>query len=275
MTTGAAAEENAAIFERDAAYYTRVWALQKPERVLLKRFKDRWPQTDMLDLGVGAGRTAYTFAALTRSYIGVDYSPSMIGLCRSLIGEDESTRFLVCDARDLSQFHGANFRFVLFSFNGIDYVGHEDRLRILREIRRVIADDGFLAFSSHSLATLPFRLRVARPSARHPSRSAHELWRTGKRAAKYQLQNRQIDLPRARTRGWALLRDEAHDFGVVTYYVEPGYQVSQLEDAGFTSRDVYNMSGCAVDPAQPGRDAYLYYLCRPSGEPKPPTSGRT
>ena len=32
----------------------------------------------VLDLGVGAGRTSYTFAAIAGEYVGVDYAPTMI-----------------------------------------------------------------------------------------------------------------------------------------------------------------------------------------------------
>jgi SAM-dependent methyltransferase len=250
----------ARVWDRLADDYASRWALDPPERELLARLRSMWPHVDMLDLGVGAGRTAYTFAALTRSYVGVDISPMMVERARLAVGEDERTRFLVGDARDLSAFHGRGFDLVLFSFNGLDAVGHEDRLRILREVRHVIADDGLFGFSSHSLLALPFRVALRRPSLRDPVRSTA---RSLRRAIGLARANRRLDLPAAWRAGWTLVRDEAHDFSLVLYYVHPETQVAQLADAGFGSVQVLDMRGRPVGADAPGPDPHLFYLSRP------------
>jgi ubiquinone/menaquinone biosynthesis C-methylase UbiE len=144
-------DQNREIMDRNADRYLERH-LTPPERLLLKSLKSRWCRIDMLDLGMGAGRTAYTFAAVARSYVGVDYSPRMVALSRANIGESSDVRFLEGDARDLSMFDIASFDVVLFSFNGIDAVDHEDRRRILREVRRVLRPEGVFYFSSHSLS---------------------------------------------------------------------------------------------------------------------------
>ena len=56
-----------------------------------------------LDLGMGAGRTAYTFAAVARSYIGVDYPPRKVARSRERLGESADATVLGGDARDLSR----------------------------------------------------------------------------------------------------------------------------------------------------------------------------
>jgi SAM-dependent methyltransferase len=261
-TSAPIAELNASVYARDAHHYARSLELQRPEQALLKRFKRRWPQIDMLDIGVGAGRTAYTFSALTKSYVGLDYVPEMIDLSRNLIGEDADTLFRVCDARDLSRFYGSRFDFALFSFNGIDAVDHDDRLRILREIRKVIADDGRFAFSSHSLGALPFRSQRPQLRLHHPRSLARELRRSARISAGRWAANRSVDLREAYARGWALVRDQAHDFDLITYYVLPEFQAAQLEAAGFSLCTTYDLAGKEVDVQQPGRDPWLYYLCR-------------
>ena len=55
---------------------------------------------DVLDLGVGAGRTSFTFAALVRTYIGIDYAQAMVEICRSRFGENDRQKFLCLDAAD-------------------------------------------------------------------------------------------------------------------------------------------------------------------------------
>jgi SAM-dependent methyltransferase len=168
-TTMSSAEANHAVYERHAGVYDSR-ELQKPEQVLLKRFRGRWGDMVMLDIGVGSGRTAYTFSAITRRYVGIDYSRVMVELSRERIGEDETTRFLLCDARRLAEALDERFDLVLFSYNGLDSVGHDDRRMILSQVRAVLKDDGHFFFSSHSLASLP--LRAARPKLDrlHPAR---------------------------------------------------------------------------------------------------------
>ncbi len=95
-------ERNRSKFDAIAEHYAQHWHLHPPERTLLERQRGHWHESDMLDIGVGGGRTSFTFAAITRSYVGVDYSPRMIDISRRVIGEDERVRFEVCDARDLA-----------------------------------------------------------------------------------------------------------------------------------------------------------------------------
>lgn len=254
------AEANHAVYERHPqAYDSR--ELQRPERVLLRRFRGRWPEMTMLDIGVGSGRTAYTFAAITKRYVGIDYSPVMVELSRERIGEDETTRFEVCDARDMAQTLGERFDLVLFSFNGLDSVGHEDRLRILSQAREVVKDDGRFFFSSHSIATLPMRANFPELRPLHPVRSAYTVVRAARLAWKLERANR--GARGWERRGWAQLRDDAHDFQGLWYYVLPEYQVTQLGEAGFSVVEVYDVDGRPVSPSSPGRGPWLHYLCAP------------
>ena len=221
----------------------------------------------MLDLGIGAGRTTEVFATVVGSYVGLDYSQRMIEAARRRVGDRDAALLDVADARDLSRWHGRGFDVVLFSFNGIDCVDEVDRVRILGEIRRVIAEDGIFAFSTHSLGALPLSGRVGRPSLRDPLRS---MLRSLHRAARIAALNRALDLDAARVRGWARIRDGAHDFSVVLTYVDPVYQVAQLDAAGFYVSDVLDAAGRPLDRLDPGPGPHLFYLCRPhAGRPSP------
>jgi SAM-dependent methyltransferase len=251
---------DAATWDRLSDAYTSDLSLTRPERSLLEQLRGAWQDLDMLDLGVGAGRTAYTFAALARRYVGVDFSPRMIERARRVVAEDDRTSFVVRDVRDLSPWHGQSFGVVLFSFNGIDAVDPGDRALVLAEVRKVIADDGLFAFSSHSLHALPLDIHLRRPSLRAPLSSTY---RSMRRTLGLARANRQLDLERAQERGWALVRDGAHDFSLLLCYVSPAYQVAQLAQAGFPSCRILDMSGRAVDADAPGRDPHLFYIARP------------
>jgi ubiquinone/menaquinone biosynthesis C-methylase UbiE len=136
--------------------------LQAPEESILRIMLPNLPTARMLDIGVGGGRTTLHFAKWVRAYVGMDYSDSMIKECRTRFsGYPDHIQFVVCDARSMGMFSDGSFDFVLFSFNGIDYVPHEDRLRIFQEVRRVGKAGGYFCFSTHNLYWCPeiFELR--------------------------------------------------------------------------------------------------------------------
>jgi SAM-dependent methyltransferase len=247
-------------WDRLSQVYAADVALTPPERSLLARLRGTWQDLDVLDLGVGAGRTAYTFAALARNYVGVDFSPRMIENARRLLEEDDRTSFVVRDVRDLSPWHGRDFGLVLFSFNGIDAIEPADRGLILSEVRKVIAKDGVFAFSSHSLHALPFDARLRAPSLHAPVRSTY---RSVRRTIGLALANRRLDLETAWDQGWTLVRDDAHDFALVLCYVSPVHQLAELARAGFGTGEVLDMAGHKVDPQAPGSDPHLFYVARP------------
>lgn len=251
------------MFDREAHFYQGQTQLDRPERVLLESLRGQWSEIDMLDLGVGAGRTAYTFAAVARSYVGIDLSPKMISLARQLVAESDHVAFRVGDARDLSDYKDASFGLVLFSYNGIDCVDHAGRLQILVEIRRVLKDDGCVVMSSHSLAYLPFPVSFPWPRIRNPLRFAVRLARDTRRALRLMAVNRSLDLSTARERGWAITRDSAHDFSLNLYYALPTMQLQQLAECGLRVTDVLDLDGSPVEPREPGRNPWLTYFCRP------------
>jgi ubiquinone/menaquinone biosynthesis C-methylase UbiE len=103
---------------------------------------------DILDLGVGGGRTTPFLSQIASHYVGADYSEAMVRACRSRYPENE---FLVADAANLFMFPEPSFDAVVFSFNGIDSLYPlEKRKQCLRECWRVLRPGGKLIFSSHN-----------------------------------------------------------------------------------------------------------------------------
>jgi ubiquinone/menaquinone biosynthesis C-methylase UbiE len=212
--------------------YAAAAELQPPEKRLLETLADDLPAMRMLDLGVGGGRTAVHFAPRVREYIGLDYSAPMIEACRKrLAAEAAATRvsFIHGDARSMTEFPDGQFHFVLFSFNGIDYVSHRDRLRIFSEVRRVGQKGSLFFFSTHNLQYLE-------SSGRRPFAVSR-----------------------------AVLNDGVHHGRLQTYYIRPSAQVIQLR-AGFTDIVLYSVA--TGEPFPPGTDLdtivepWIYYLCR-------------
>lgn len=104
--------------------------------------------TSVLDVGVGGGRTTPYLSGLASTYVAIDYSEEMIGICRSKF---PGLQFVVGDASDLSGFADESFDAIVFSFNGIDYLApSEKRERCLHECYRVLRHGGTFVFSSHN-----------------------------------------------------------------------------------------------------------------------------
>ena len=237
--------------------------LQKPEETILNDLRDKLPEMRMLDIGVGAGRTTQYFAPLTKEYFGIDYSSSMIKRCQQRFREHSSKiLFRVADARAMSFFGDSYFDFVLFSFNGIDYVNNEDRLAILREIRRITKSGGFFCFSTHNFnnasALLSFR----------SSTKVFTLFKEVRRLILMRIFNRRL---------WKVLRgklaeqkyfifnDGVYYFSLQTYYITPKNQIEQLIQLGFSNIKVLSLSGGKEIKnslkLQTIMDPWLYYIC--------------
>ncbi len=248
-------DRNRSVYERASivSEYTTATGLTAAEQQLLARYHDNIAGGEVLDLGVGAGRTTPHLTQLAASYVGVDFSEGMVAACRQNYPHLEFRRG---DARDLSAFPAGRFDFVLFAFNGIDYVGDADRTQVLQQVARVLKPGGVFMFSSHSLESVPrktflrevFRVRVSY----NPVSWAKALVRVGRGLLNYarnaSAQHRSAD--------HAVLTDPAHGFALQTYYVTEAAQRRQLVAAGFSA---------TIDTEAGTEEAvpyYRYYVAR-------------
>jgi SAM-dependent methyltransferase len=234
-----------------------------PEVKLLQRLRGRWGELDMLDIGVGAGRTALTFAAITRSYLGIDFTPEMVERCRDLmLDADGAVEFAEADARRLTTL-GREFDVVLFSKNGIDTLDTADRAAVLAEVRAVLRDGGTFLFSSHSLDGLPLASPLSQVRGRGLGRAAR-IGAALRRVPRVRAINRGLDLQALHDAGYGLVFDGTHGGDLVMHYVSASWQAEQLRGAGFEVEAVIDEDGRTVPGSNPGRSLTLHYVCRPS-----------
>jgi SAM-dependent methyltransferase len=246
--------------------YRKQQHLQAGELAILKHLGQQIQDQPILDLGIGAGRTILPLSKVSQNYVGVDYSALMVEAAREEY-PDKDLRAM--DARDLSAFAEGSFQFVLFSFNGIDYVTHEGRLQVLAEVLRVLRPGGWFAFSSHNRAAYGKPVQSNGPSSAQPPKAKRSLLRllVGARNRLYYLlagwyyrmKNRGLEF---RCESYAILRDLSQLRSLLTYHVTLAAQVQQLSEVGFTSGSVlaYDDSGQVVtaDDSSP----WIYYLAR-------------
>ena len=123
--------------------------LWESEQMLLDRYLPR--DGAILDIGCGAGRTTFGMReAGYRNLTGFDLSASMIVAARRIAAEhDLAVRFNVANASSMP-YAGASFDGGLFSFQGFMCIpGVKRRLRVLREVCRVLRSGSHFVFTTH------------------------------------------------------------------------------------------------------------------------------
>lgn len=246
--------------------YSDMNALQRPEVTILRDFRDKLKDEKMLDIGVGGGRTTYHFARVAKEYIGIDYSISMIESCRNRLSSfPKNVSFEVCDVRDMGMFEDNFFGLTLFSFNGVDYVSHEDRLLAFQEMKRVTKRGGLVCFSTHNLQSL-----TGRPLLVWTANPAKLMWRI----LNYFCSLRNKKLKKFRSKSfkklvennkYVIVNNDYLGGRVITYYIKPEEQLKQLTDCGFSNIRIYSLnSGKEIinkSKIDRIRDGWLYYIC--------------
>lgn len=228
-----------------------------PEKILFERIGSQINGKPVLDIGVGTGRTSEALRALSEDYTGIDYSPEMIARARQ---RHPDLTYQCLDARDLSSFSDQSFALVCFSFNGIDYVSHEDRLQILREIKRIARSGGYFCFSAHNrqYCELEQDLRLqAFEFTPNPVKLAYRsLLRVRSIYNARTLRRRQIATPE-----FAILNDSEQSHGLMTYYISLRHQIEQLDQIGFGDVEAFGLDGETLDTSRECNDSYMiHYL---------------
>ncbi|WP_299410861.1 class I SAM-dependent methyltransferase [Acaryochloris sp. IP29b_bin.148] len=241
-------------------YYAQLQELQAAEAAILAQLNPQLPTMSMLDMGVGGGRTTLHFAKQVANYIGIDYSANMIQACQQRFADAMAPdAFTVCDARDMSCFADNTFDFILFSFNGIDYIEHCDRIQVLQEIQRVGKPGGYFCFSTHNLQGMEQLFDWRSHLSYNPIRTYIDLFMW----AFLRGFNRSCSLKQLHSSVYAMIRDEPHNFRLRTYHIRPQAQLEQLA-SGFTDIKVYSwQDGTEINPSELPSivEMWLYYLC--------------
>jgi ubiquinone/menaquinone biosynthesis C-methylase UbiE len=230
--------------------------LQNPEVMILVKHRESIVNKHILDIGCGSGRTTAILKNLSSGYIGIDYSMKMIESCRERF---KDVRFARGDVREMSEFRDGEFDFIMFSFNGLDSINHEDRLKGLREIRRVLKLDGLFAFSAHNRN---HRYAISRPKimlSTTPCKQVEEFKKFIKSLLNH-IRNRNHQVFEDE---YAIINDVAHNYAMLTYYIDKVNQVKQLEGVGFETIEMYDTLGNMLNLDSNDKDsAWIYYVAR-------------
>ena len=254
------ANNNHSVYESRGIYrHYQSETLQPQEIACLLKYQPHISGRDVVDVGVGAGRTTRYIAPLARRYEAVDYSSEMVRYMKRAIPEVSVRQ---ADFRDLSVFADASFDFVFAPHNVIDTLPHQDRLQALSEARRVLRPDGLLAIASHNVL---YKRAFSGPRlafCADPVRLAY-------RYAQYLLcwwNYLRVRRLRKTTAEYALINDGGHFFSLLHYYVSRSSMKSHLKSVGFQLEDVFDMLGrAAPEGADDSDNSTLLYVARRFG----------
>jgi ubiquinone/menaquinone biosynthesis C-methylase UbiE len=216
----------------------------------------------VLDIGVGAGRTtAHLLEFEPCRYVGVDFATEMLDFCRKRFS---GTDFRFADARSLTDFTDGEFDFILFSWSGIDCVNHGDRLRILAEVKRVLAPGGHFVFSTANARMLcgpPWSRAVLADlevsgSLKSLVRGVRDFLRSTMNYLWHK--NEQVFCE-----DYVINLDAAHSFQLLRYNIAPDKQATQLLAAGFSDVQAVDKKGIYRDTEDTTlTETPIYYICK-------------
>ena len=232
--------------------------LQPAERMVLDELRDELPHMDVLDAGVGTGRTTPFLAPHAQSYRALDYAPRMVEAARARF---PALDIRVADAAALDFIDAESIDLVLFSYNGLDCLSGERREQALREFWRILRPAGHLIFSSHNLNFLPDLTRGFRSGlSLNPTR----LLRSLKRFLRFLVRNHHPTYSADLTSALVFERQLGFEFPLL--FVRPDFQLAELRRLGWrAARALACDSASILDTPEALRDAdcpWVYYSCR-------------
>jgi len=250
-------EVNRAVYHARGVYrYYRSKSLLPVETAFLSKYQAYVAGHDVLDIGVGAGRTSRCLAPLARRYEAIDYSPVMVKYLKKKLPHISVRQ---ADFRDLRMFEDCTFDFVFATANVIDALSHPDRMRALNESSRVLRPGGLFAFSTHNLH---YTRAFSGPRivwSWNPIRLASS-------ALQYLIGSwnyPRIAPLRSTAPEYALLNDPGHFYSCLHSYVARSTGAAQLKSAGMTRLDVLDRAGHTLPESADDSDSpWLFYVGR-------------
>ena len=237
-------------------YATYSDKLQNPEVMIFVKYKEHVWDKRVLDVGCGAGRTTSFLRRFSEEYTGIDYSKKMVETCKARFPD---LRFLHCDVRDMRAFQDGSFDFALFSHSGLDSISHADRLTALKEIYRVLRDDGLFVFSSHNQRC---HIAISYPKLRFSWNLVAQLRKIADFGRSYvnHWKNSKRQFVSAE---YSILNDQALNYSLMHYYISQQSQAEQLAAHGFDLLEMFGNDGDSLAPdVEDRRSVWIYYVAQ-------------
>jgi SAM-dependent methyltransferase len=242
-----------------ASYAHRM--LRPAEVVILARYREALSGR-VLEIGCGAGRILGYLLALGAQAHGIDVSPRMIEYCRERY---PGATVMVGDMADLPTALEGPFDAIVGSYNVIDVLDDSARRELLSELHERLAPEGLLIFSSHNLAHVDGNASESQPRRLLPKldRPVSELAALPLRLPARVRNRRRLAPLERRASEYAILNDEALDYGLLHYYIRRDDQSRQLAQLGYELVECLDLEARAVPAgAEAAHCSELHYVAR-------------
>jgi SAM-dependent methyltransferase len=235
--------------------------LRPAEVVILARYREAMSGR-VLEIGCGAGRILGYLLDLGAEAYGIDVSARMVAYCRERY---PAATVMVGDMANLPAGLEGLFDAIFGSYNVIDVLDDPGRRALLAGLRGRLSPAGLLVFSSHNLAYAD-----GRPAPSKPKRLLSKLDRPmselvafpSRLPARVRNRRRLAHLER-RASDYAILNDEALDYGLLHYYIRRDDQSRQLEQLGYELVECLDLEGRSVPAGQAAAHCpELHYVAR-------------
>jgi ubiquinone/menaquinone biosynthesis C-methylase UbiE len=234
-------------------YYLNAEAILEAEEILFKKLLPIIKNSKILDIGIGGGRTTNYLLQISSDYTGVDYVPQ---LAEETGKKYPEAKILCCDATNLKEFDDETFDFALFSYNGLDCISNEDRLKALSEIYRVLKNGGIFMFSSHNLDYQYFKKfpwqRKIEYDLRFLRFFLYSLYHLPKH---FKVKKHEIYKD-----DYSIVNDCDHRYSLLLYYISIDNQKKQLTKIGFSDIEAFDLKGNLVESDTVSD--WIYYLAK-------------
>lgn len=244
------------------------------EVLLLTRYREALGGR-VLEAGCGAGRVLGYLAALGGEVHGFDISSHMVAHCRAAYPRVEVR---VGDLSDIRAATEGTYTALLVIDNVLDVFDDGERRRVLGEIRELLEPDGILILCSHNLDHVDGAGRNGSDRARRAhglarkvaSRPVSSIARAVVRIPRQLANRRRLAPLQHRAADHAIINDEAHDYGLLHYYIGRDAQARQLAELGYELLECLDVEGDPVDSGARSSAPWLHYVARPSSGPADP-----
>lgn len=234
------------------------------ERAAFEWLTPRCTGAPLLDIGIGAGRTIALMTAISNDYTGVDYTLKLLEIAKA---RNPGLDLRHMDARDMSALPAGHYGLAEFSWNGIDCVDYDDRVKILEEMYRVVRPGGYVLFSSHNRGGPGYRENIWQLLPRFTLNPLRFGWRTLRSIRRFQLGtlNYMRNVKLNHDYGdYAVKTAAAHNFGIVIVYTTLREQRRQLAQIGFQCDAVFGSceGNCITDDMEASDAWWFHFIAR-------------
>jgi 2-polyprenyl-6-hydroxyphenyl methylase/3-demethylubiquinone-9 3-methyltransferase len=132
----------------------RAWIKEEKSEILKIIKKD----SVVLDIGCGTGRSIREIAGLAKEVVGVDFNKSILRETKKNLSNLSNVK-LFCENAKKLHFLDNVFDYVICVGNTFGNFG-EDKIKIIKEVKRVLKKGGVFLVSVYSEKALPERLKI-------------------------------------------------------------------------------------------------------------------